>query len=60
MTLKPYFMNIFAFLLKNCGRSYKYGLPKGPPMLAFGLGAEFISEAPVNVFVFGFLVRKNR
>jgi hypothetical protein len=47
MTLKPYFMIIFAFLLKNCGRSYKYGLPKGPPMLAFGLGAEFISEAPV-------------
>jgi hypothetical protein len=47
MALKPYYLAIFAFLLGNRGRSYEYGLPKGPPMLAFGLDAEFISEAPV-------------
>jgi len=47
MALKPYFLAIFAIFLGICGRSYEYGLPKGPSMLAFGLGAGFISETPV-------------
>jgi hypothetical protein len=47
MALKLYYSAIFVFFLGNIGRSYEYGLPKGPPMLALGLGAGFISEAPV-------------
>ena len=34
--------------MEMSGRSYACGLPNGPPMLASGLGAGFISETPVK------------